>query len=84
MEYNEHFHAKREKQRTISGLAGGGVMMCMTKFFLRSTVLLIMASNPMLSDRFFARELAGILNFHLIWDQFSNDGEQGSVFMTIV
>ena len=84
MEHDEHFHAKREKRRTVSGLAGGGVMMCTTKFFLRSIVLLIMALNPTLSDRFFAHELAGISNFHLIWDQFSDDGEQGSVFATMV
>ena len=84
MEHNEHFHAKREKQCTVSGLAGGGVMMHMMKFFLCSTVLLIMALNPTLSDRFFTCELAGISNFHLIWDQFSDNGEQGSVFTTIV
>jgi hypothetical protein len=59
-------------------------MMRTTKFFLHSTVLLIMASNPTLSDRFFTCALVGISNFHLIWDQFSDDGEQGSVFATIV
>src|SRR5688500_275531 len=84
VEREEHHHARRKKQHTISGLEGGGVMTRMTKFFLRSTVLLIMASYPTLSDRFLACELAGMSNFHLIFDQLRDDGGQGSVVATRV